>query len=157
MPNRAHLRTIPFQSTHSLRSTTYPRDFIPHGRSESARAQGFARGKTLDGLPAGALLRLRRQAWVIQGHRVQRDNRRYSVLVDHLLPAVGVQHHGEAVEAGDAAPHLETVHQKHGHGQALLADFGQKDVLKVVFLHNECSFSLCADGCPPALILSHGL
>ena len=30
-------------------------------------------------------------------------------------------------------------------------------ILKIVFLHNECSFSLCADGCPPALILSHGL
>ena len=31
-------------------------------------------------------LRLRRQTWVIQGHRVQRDDGGYSVLVDHLLP-----------------------------------------------------------------------
>ena len=79
------------------------------------------------------------------------------MLIDHLLPAVGVQHHGEAVKAGDAAPQLKAVHQKYGNGQALLADLGQENVLKIVFLHNECSFSLCADGCPPALILSHGL
>ena len=67
------------------------------------------------------------------------------VLVDDLLPALGVQNDHEAVEAGDDAPQLEPVDQEHGHGDVLLAGAGEKDLLKVVcLLHIVCSFmSVC--------------
>lgn len=71
---------------------------------------------------------------------MNRNDGGYCVLVNHLLLAVGVQHHGEAVKAGDAAPQLKAVHQKYGNGQALLADLGQENVLKIVFCITNAPF-----------------
>ena len=79
------------------------------------------------------------------------------MLIDDLLLAVGVQHHGEAVKARHHAPQLKAVHQKDGQGNALLAGLSEKDFLKVVvLLHIVCSFSLLADDVPsaPGLIVS---
>ena len=52
-----------------------------------------------------------------------------SVLVDHLLPPIAVEHHGKGVESGDDPPQLVPVHQEHGHIQSVLTHVGQINVL----------------------------
>ena len=63
------------------------------------------------------------------------------MLVDELLLAFGVQHHGEAVKASHDAVELKAVHQKHGDGEPVLPGLVEKSVLKILgFLHDICSF-----------------
>ncbi len=70
------------------------------------------------------------------GHWMFGYNRRYCVLIDHLLFAVAGQHHGEGVESSHIAPHLVAIHEKNGDGAAVTAHLGEENFLKIVdFLH----------------------
>ena len=63
------------------------------------------------------------------------------MLVDHLLPAVGVDEHDEAVKAAHYAAQLKPVHEKQGHGDLFPPDVVEECVLKVLcLLHDRRSF-----------------
>ena len=77
----------------------------------------------------------------IERDRPRRGDRRDRVLVDHLLPAVGVDEHDEAVKTAHNAAQLEPVHEKQGHGDLFPPDVIEECVLKVLcFLHDRRSF-----------------
>ena len=82
-----------------------------------------------------------RSALQIERDRPRRGDRRDRVLVDHLLPAVGVDEHDEAVKTAHNAAQLEPVHEKQGHGDLFPPDVIEECVLKVLcLLHDRRSF-----------------
>ena len=73
-----------------------------------------------------------------RGDQPRRGDRRDRVLVDHLLPAVGVDEHDEAVKAAHNTAQLEPVHEKQGHGDLFPPDVIEECVLKVLCLLHDC-------------------
>ena len=64
-------------------------------------------------------------------HHLGGAHRRDGVLIDEVLLAVCGEDHGKGVEARDGAPHLEAVHQEHGHRRLIAPDAGQEHVLEI--------------------------
>ena len=121
------------------------------GDAEKAENTGVVHGSSLVECWDASLVR-RQAGLLLQRDGVNGNDGGNSVLIDDLLLAVGVQHHGEAVKARHHAPQLKAVHQKDGQGNTLLAGLSEENFLKVVaLLHIVCSFSLLADDVPSAL------
>ena len=82
-----------------------------------------------------------RSALQLERDRPRRRDCRDRVLVDHLLPAVGVDEHDEAVKAAHNTAQLEPVHEKQGHGDLFPPDVIEECILKVLcLLHGRRSF-----------------
>ncbi len=63
-----------------------------------------------------------------------RNYRRYRVLINKLLPAVGIEHDREAVVGADNAVHLKSVYEKHRETYLLAAKLIEECVLKILCL-----------------------